>query len=208
MNRLLARSARRSGTELALRDGAPEARAPDRLDVAEIYRENAQFLYKSLYRMGIAPADLADVMQEVLLVVHRRLDSYDRSCRLTTWLFGICLRVAATARRARRRRREECINLETKPNLLVDAIDPERVALARDAKRQLDLALDSLSAEKRAVFVMFELEGVPCGEIAELLGVPKGTVFSRLAFARAEFLRALDRLDTPKPRTRALGGEP
>lgn len=174
--------------------------------MAQIYEQNGQFLYRSLYRMGIPEADLPDVMQEVLMVIHRRLDSYDRECRLSTWLFGICLRVAATARRTRRRRREDFMDAGAHSPELVDLVDPERVALARDAKRQLDLALDTLSPEKRAVFVMFELEGVSCGEIAELLDVPKGTVFSRLSLAREAFLQALQRVSTRQEHGRPLPG--
>jgi RNA polymerase sigma-70 factor, ECF subfamily len=172
----------------------PNVVEPD-LDVALIYAEHAQFLWRSLYRMGIPESDLADLLQEVLLVVHRRLDSYDRSCRLTTWLFGICLRVAATARRGRRRRREEPMDPNVQEHILVESNDPEQNAMTRDARRRLDLALDSLEPEKRAVLVMFELEGMACAEIGELLGVPKGTVFSRLSSARQGFLAALRRLE-------------
>jgi RNA polymerase sigma-70 factor (ECF subfamily) len=175
--------------------------------VAQIYEQNAQFIWKSLFRMGVPESDLPDVMQEVLLVVHRRLDSYDRTCRVTTWLFGICLRVAATARRTRSRRHEEPMDAAASQATLIESMDPERVALARDAKRQLELALDGLSPEKRAVFVMFELEGASCGEIAELLGVAKGTVFSRLSTARQEFLQTIERLSAGERRTRAFGGQ-
>jgi RNA polymerase sigma-70 factor, ECF subfamily len=180
---------------------------PITLDVAEIYQKNAQFIWRSLFRMGISEADLPDVMQEVLLVVHRRLHTYDGKARLSTWLFGICLRVAATARRTRRRRREEPMNPDMQPRILVDSTDPERLVLAREAKRQLEVALDALPPEKRVVFVMFELEGVPCGEIAELLGVPKGTVFSRLSMARQMFLRALGRLNGKNGELPAMGAE-
>jgi RNA polymerase sigma-70 factor, ECF subfamily len=179
-----------------------------KLDVAAIYAKNAQFIWKSLYRMGIPESDLPDVLQEVLLVVHRRLDSFDGSCRLSTWLFGICLRVAATARRSRRRRREEPMDPNQHAHQLVESNHPEKLALARDAKRRLELALDSLDPEKRSVLVMFELEGIGCAEIAELLGVPKGTVFSRLAAARQAFLQAISRLELREQHQRfAHGGQ-
>ena len=145
--------------------------------------------------MGIPESELADVLQEVLLVVHRRLDSYDRKSRITTWLFGICLRVAATARRGRRRRREDVMDPEAQGRLLVESSSPEEQIIARDARQRLELALDTLEPEKRAVLVMFELEGMQCCEIAELLGVPKGTVFSRLSSARQAFLASLQRLE-------------
>jgi RNA polymerase sigma-70 factor, ECF subfamily len=179
-----------------------------KLDVAEVYAQNAQFLWKSLYRMGVAEADLPDALQEVLLVVHRRLDSFDGSCQLGTWLFSICLRVAATARRTRRRRREEPMDSSTPTDRLVETNNPEQLALARDARRRLDLALDSLGPEKRAVLVMFELEGISCTEIAALLGVPKGTVFSRLANARQAFLHTLQRIEARERwQTYAIGGD-
>ena len=159
--------------------------------------------------MGVPESDLPDVLQEVLLVVHRRLDSYTRQCRLSTWLFGICLRVAATARRSKRRRREEPFEAHAHQGTLVELQNPEQVALARDARRRLDKALDTLDPEKRAVLVMFELEGIGCAEIADLLGVPKGTVHSRLSSARQAFLQALNRLDSREnQRAQTIGGQP
>ena len=166
------------------------------LDVAAIYAEHGQFLWKSLSRAGVPDGDLPDALQEVLLVVHRRGDSFDGRSRLTTWLFGICLRVASTTRRRNRRRREEMMDPSKREHRQVEASTPEQLALAHDAKRRLSEALDRLDPEKRAVLVMFELEGSSCAEIAELMGIPKGTVFSRLASARETFLLALQRLET------------
>ena len=180
--------------------------AENKLDVAEIYGKNAQFLWRSLQRAGVAEADLPDALQEVLLVVYRRRDSFDGRSKLSTWLFGICLRVAATVRRTRRRRREEPLDLQAQPNALVETNHPEQRALTRDARRRLESALDGLDPEKRAVFVMFELEGLGCSEIAELLGVPKGTVFSRLSHARRIFLEQLSRLEKREAGLRSTTG--
>ena len=176
--------------------------------MAGIYAKPARFLWKSLYRMGVSEADLPDVLQEVLLVVHRRLDSFDGSCRLTTWLFAICLRVASTARRGQRRRRECPMDPTEQSSALVESNDPESCALAHDSRRVLNWALDGLDPEKRAVLVMFELEGVGCAEIAQLLGVPKGTVFSRLSSARQAFLARLNRMDKREHwQSHMVGGE-
>ncbi len=151
-------------------------------------------MWKSLFRMGVPEADLPDALQEALLVVHRRLDSFQDQCLLTTWLFGICLRVAATVRRTHRRRREQALDLHEQSAALTDSRHPEQNALLGDARRQLEWGLDGLDPEKRAVFVMFELEGVGCAQIAELLGVPKGTVFSRLSHARRVVVARLERV--------------
>jgi len=181
-------------TRLTRQAGAPTAPEVP-LDVAEIYAQNAQFLWRALSRAGVAEADLPDALQEVLLVVHRKLDSFGGRSKLTTWLFGICLRVAATTRRSRQRRREEPIDPEKPDNQPAENCTPEDLALARDSRRQLNDALDRLNPEQRAVLVMFELEGLSCAEIADLLGVPKGTVFSRLSHARQAFLQALQRIE-------------
>ncbi len=180
--------------------------APAELDVAQVYGRHADFLWKSLHRMGVRDADLPDAMQEVLLVVHRRLGSFDRSSKLTTWLFGVCLRVASTMRRGHSRRRETPMAPGDRVADMVDDNDPERLLEGLDAQRRLSLALDSLDPEKRALLVLFELEEVPCAELSELLGVPVGTVHSRLFAARQLFHQALLRLDARDRRARDVSG--
>src|SRR3954470_20523583 len=71
--------------------------------VKSIYEEHARFVWLTLQRFGVEPADLDDVAHDVFVVVHRRLDSFDGTSRMTTWLFGICMRLAANYRRRRRR---------------------------------------------------------------------------------------------------------
>lgn len=181
--------------------------APIQLDVAVIYAQHAEFLWKNLHRMGVRDADLPDAMQEVLLVVHRRLASFDGSSKLTTWLFGVCLRVASTMRRGLSRRRETPLTASDHALDLVDDNDPERLLSSFDARRRLALALDKLDPEKRALLVLFELEEVPCAELSELLGVPVGTVHSRLHAARQLFQQALSRLDIREQRNgESFGG--
>ena len=68
--------------------------------------EHARFVWLSLQRLGIHPSDLDDIAQDVFMIVHRRLDTFDRRARISTWLFGICMRVAANYRRRRRWTRE------------------------------------------------------------------------------------------------------
>ncbi len=173
----------------------PTAEPSPALDVARVYQEYADFLWKSLFRMGVSDSDRPDAMQEVLLVVHRRLKDFDGRSRLSTWLFSICLRVASTMYRKHRRRRETPFDPEEHGAALVDAEHPERLLTRRDAQRRLASALDSLDPERRALLVMFELEDVPCTRLAELWGVPVGTIHSRLFAARRLFQRALVRQD-------------
>ena len=71
--------------------------------VRSIYEEHARFVWLTLQRMGVQPPDLDDVAHDVFVVVHRRLASFDNTSRMTTWLFGICLRLSSNYRRRRRR---------------------------------------------------------------------------------------------------------
>lgn len=169
----------------------PSAARP--LTAAAVYAAHAQDVWKSLHRLGVRGPDLEDMLQEVFVVVHRRLDSYDGVTRLTTWLFGICLRVASAYRRRGYRRHEgnaEAVSDE----MSAPGVSPEDAAARRQATEHLVRILDEMDPEKRAVFVMFELEQLPSAEIAELLGVPVGTVYSRVHAARRVFAEAAAKL--------------
>ena len=176
------------------KDGEIEVESP-LLDVAHIYEQYGQFIWKTLYRMGVPTADLPDAMQEVLLVVHRRLDSYDRRSKLTTWLFGIGLRVAATARRKRLRRRETDLEPIDHWVGVTEAAQTERLVTEKDAQWRLERVLDSLEPEQRALFSFYEIEEMSCASIAELLEIPVGTVHSRLSKLREQVIFALKRLE-------------
>jgi RNA polymerase sigma-70 factor, ECF subfamily len=174
-------------------DGSEAALAVRELDVARVYRENADFVWASLQRLGIREDDLEDTLQEVFVVVHKRTASFDGSSKLTTWLFGICLRVASAYHRRGFRRNETCV-AEPPENQIDSSDTPEADLAARESRRRLDALLDGLALEKRAIFVMFELDEMPCDAIAQVFDVPIGTVYSRLHAARQDFQRALARM--------------
>jgi RNA polymerase sigma-70 factor (ECF subfamily) len=157
------------------------------LDVAEVYDAEADFAWRSLQRLGVDERDLPDLLQEVFVVVHRQRDRYDRSRPLRAWLFGIC---AGLARNHRRRafRRQETLTA-TPPERAGE--DPEQVYEAVRQRQRGERVLAELEPEHRAVFVMFEVEGMSGKAIAELLDVPLGTVHSRLHHARRALLAAL-----------------
>jgi RNA polymerase sigma-70 factor (ECF subfamily) len=178
------------GPATAARGLVLEPRAP--LNAAEVHAAHAEFVWRSLARLGIKDADLPDMLQEVFLVVHRRAHAFDGSSKLTSWLFGICLRVAASYRRRAHRRYEAQLEPGQLPPA-AEASSPELALQQREARSKLDALLDTMSLDKRAVFVMFEVDNLSCAEIAAELGVPIGTVHSRLHAARAAFSKALQR---------------
>lgn len=167
------------------------------LDVAGVYATQCDFVWRSLQHLGVRGADLEDLMQEVFVVVHRKLGAFDGSGRITTWLFGICLRVVASHRRRAYFRFER--QVDEVPEV-ANADTPEERATTRERTALLERALGRLSLEQRAVFVMFEIEGFGSEEIAQTLGVPVGTVHSRLFKARRVVARSLERSK--------LGGKP
>ncbi|MDH5676433.1 MAG: sigma-70 family RNA polymerase sigma factor [Myxococcales bacterium] len=168
------------------------AGSAEMLDVERVYGEHADFVWRSLQRLGAPEAELEDLLQEVFVVVHRRRKSFDGRSKLTTWLFGISLRVVRGHRRRARFRRERPTPA---PPEAVEGRTPERAMQALQARQKLTAVLDGIEPERRATFVMFELEGLSTRAIAELMGVPIGTVHSRLHLARRDFARALVRFE-------------
>jgi RNA polymerase sigma-70 factor (ECF subfamily) len=151
----------------------------------------AQFVWRSLRRLGVRPSDLDDTVQEVFVVAARRIGDIE-SGRERAFLFGISARVASTRRRTMRRRPEDGeTGLTEKPS---DDLDPEELSELRQARPVLQEILDSMSDDCRAVFILAELEELSTREIAELLGIPQGTASSRLRSARETFHAAVRRL--------------
>lgn len=172
-----------------------------------VYDEHFRFVWRSLRRLGVPESDVADAAQDVFLVVHRRLDEFEGRSKMTTWLYGICLRVARDRKRLahNRRRASDDSPLDDAPDETVDvAADAER----RQGLRLLETLLDALPLEQRAVFTLFEMEGLGGEAIAEMLDIPIGTVHSRLRLAREAFERNLKRLQArDRFRLASAGGE-
>jgi RNA polymerase sigma-70 factor (ECF subfamily) len=211
MRRHLLSSSLHSAVEMPVRlplEAAQPHTGAARFDVVSIHNRYAEFVWLTLQRLGVRDPDVEDLLQEVFVVVHRRLDSFDGSAKMTTWLFGICMRLAAAYhRRAFRRRERTVAQVPERPG--PDDENPESAAVARQAQERLHAALDLLDLEKRAIFVMFEIDEVPCEAIAEMLSVPIGTVYSRLHTARQAFARALARVQAGGAlgRIQSVGGQ-
>jgi len=170
----------------------PPLPAPPTADLREFeaaYRAHFAFAWRSLRRLGVPERDLPDATQEVFLVVHKKLPDFDARSRLSTWVYAICLRVASDRRRRASNRYE----------VLAEGSETAHHASSADGaelgerRALLEAALDALSLEQRAVFTLFELEGMTGEEIATLLEIPPPTVHSRLRLAREAFRRAVER---------------
>jgi len=164
-----------------------------RPSLAEVYRGHFRLVWTMLARLGVRTAELEDATQEVFLVVHRRLDDYDPRRPLRPWLLGITYRVATAERRRARHRREQLTD-DPQKDAVEHMATPEAEVIARRRADRIHRALDTLDPDRRAVFVMYEMQGVTSAEIADALGIPLNTVYSRLRVARERFRRALEAL--------------
>lgn len=186
-------------------DGAPVAAHPDAPTptpapgpavvgapaFADVYTGHVAFVWRSLRRLGVREADCDDAAQEVFLVVHRKLAAFLGPSPIRTWLFAICLRVASDHRRRAAARRE--LVGERVPDQAMAAPQPEALARAQ-ARALLDGILDRLDDDKRAVFVLYEIEQLCMNEVAATVGCPLQTAYSRLHAARKQVDEGVRRL--------------
>lgn len=183
--------ARTEGAGGATVDGA--ARAPERSAFDVLYDENVDFVWRSARRLGVAEPFADDVVQQTFLVVYRRLAEFEHRSSLKTWLFSILLHVIRDHRRTMRRKSPhwskaaERVDPET---LVATADDPAQALEHREAMRLVEALLDTLSDDKRTVFVLAELEQMTANEICEATGMTQAAVYSRLRAARIDFERA------------------
>jgi RNA polymerase sigma-70 factor (ECF subfamily) len=156
-----------------------------------IYDEHFRFVWRSLRRLGVAERDAPDAVQEVFVVVHRKVGEFEGRSKMTTWLFAIAMRVAQDRKKRAHLRRE--ITIEGLPEPADSGADIIAHHDRQEARALIESILDEMPIEQRAVFVLFELDGMSGDEIADLLDVPVGTVRSRLRLARSAFRDALAR---------------
>jgi RNA polymerase sigma-70 factor (ECF subfamily) len=139
-------------------------------------------------------ASLDDATQEVFIVASRKLDAVGRDS-MRSFLYGTAIRVAANFRRSRQARVHDALD-DADTNPWQPQVDAEHLVEQKQLRELLDQILDTLSDDLREVFVLFELEKLTRIEISELLGLPSGTIASRLRRAREHFENACDKLRT------------
>ena len=152
------------------------------LDFRAVFAAQAKFVWRALLGLGVGDADVQDASQQVFIVLHQKLSRYDGTSSLRTFVYGICLRVASEFRRSARRRRED--GLDQAPERT--SAPPQLAQVAtREALDHLQLALDRLPNPQRDVFVLYEIEELTMPEVAEAVGCPLFTAYSRLRAARS-----------------------
>lgn len=147
----------------------------------EIFEANARFVWRSLLSLGVSENDVPDASQQVFVTLSSKLGQLAADCSVRTFAYGICLRVAADFRnRAHLRREQLCAVLPEPPA----AASQEGLLSQREALRRLRQALDQIEPVQRDVFVLYEIEELPMAEVAQAVGCPLQTAYSRLHAAR------------------------
>jgi len=174
--------------------GARPSGASPRLTFDDVYEGWFEEVGRWVRAMGGAAADRDDLVQDVFVVVHRRLPDFD-GVNLAGWLYQI------TRRRVRDFRRLAWFKqLLFRDGRVIDAtksgaIGPEGELELREQRRLLDRLLMDLPEDQRVAFVLFEIEGHSGDEIASFQGVPLNTVWARIHTARKKLSGRLGKID-------------
>jgi RNA polymerase sigma factor (sigma-70 family) len=190
-------------------DDAPFVKAVASGDISALgvlYDRHYVAVRQFLRRVGLEEGEVDDVAQDVFLSLRACAGRFDGRSSARPLLLGIAARRSMRARdRIRRWARALLLSPSATP-----VARPDELLQRADEHRLFDAALGRISERKRVVFIMMEREGMSSREVADALGVPIGTVWTRLFHARAELVRRLARHDLvangPKPTARGAAG--
>jgi RNA polymerase sigma-70 factor (ECF subfamily) len=148
-------------------------------------------VWRTLRGLGVAAICVDDAAQQVFLVALRRLDAISPGSE-RSFLLGTAVGIASNVRRSAARAKEiadpDAVGARIDPRP-----DPEEALVIAERRALVERVLDQMPDELRTVFVLFELEGLTSAEIAQTLGIPAGTVSSRLRRSRERFEATLHR---------------
>jgi RNA polymerase sigma-70 factor (ECF subfamily) len=159
-----------------------------------IYQQYFDFVWSSTVRLGVKPAAIDDVVQEIFMVIHSRLATLREPASLRSWIYGIVRRTVSAHHRSQRTRSAlgDTFALETELQQPI-VQTPLELTEQHDQLKLLQSLLDAIEPVKREVFVLAELEQMTVPEIAEALEIPLNTAYSRLRAAREAFEHGLAR---------------
>jgi RNA polymerase sigma-70 factor, ECF subfamily len=154
----------------------------DALSVASVFRSHLRFVWRVLHYQGVRSADVQDMAQEVFVIVHRRFAEFKPGTSMRSWLYAICWHVASQHRRRSPTRREVPLELDA---LLAPTQTPEQRVGSKRRLELLNKAMSALNESQQLVFFLYEVEGMEMQEVAEAVGCPLQTGYTRLHAARA-----------------------
>lgn len=152
----------------------------------EVYEATFDFVYRNARRLGVPQSAADDVVQEVFLILHRRLGEYDGRATLRGWVYGILANTVRGYRRSFRRKQQPLVAVERDEELgpASSRRGPEQTAERRQDMELLLSLLEELTDEQRELVVLSDLEQLSIPEICACIGGNPNTVYSRLRVAR------------------------
>jgi RNA polymerase sigma-70 factor (ECF subfamily) len=184
---------------------ASKAAAADTAEFRALFDRECGYVLASLRRLGVQERDCEDLGNEVFVRVYQKLDDLDRSRSARPWLFAFCVRLASDYRGLKRHTVER-FSEHDGPEPAAGASPPtqtwgpEADVARSEAREIMARALATLDLDKRAVFVLHEIDETAIPEVARALGMPEGTAYSRLRAARAEVAAAVREMLGKEPR--------
>ncbi len=181
----------RSDTEETIEKALKATNGNQTPSFEELYQDHFDFVWRTVRRLGVSPALLHDAAQDVFLVVHRRLGEYEPRWHPRTWLFAIAQRVASDYRRTERRKGGLLPLRDSLP--APEREGPYEGARKNQASDIILQFLESLDDNRRAAFILAELEQMSAAEVSAALGINQSTIYSRLRSARQELVSFVSR---------------
>jgi len=165
----------------------------------DVYAAHVAFVWRVLRTFGVAEPQIEDAVQDVFVVVHRRLAEWQGRAAITTWLFAIARRVASGYRR-RAGSQAGALTEGLRDGLVDDRAgtgDPFAEISRAQAAATVLAILEQIDEPKRIVFALVELEQLSVPEVARMLDLNLNTAYSRLRLARQAFEAAVKARMTP-----------
>jgi RNA polymerase sigma-70 factor (ECF subfamily) len=156
-----------------------------------LYDAHVDQVRRFVGRMGVAPADIDDVVQATFLLVLSASHNFDGRASARAWLLGLAANAVRHHRRSLRRLTDRLIQFAREPRVHT-APSAEEALAATEAAFRAQRAIERLPHKKRAVFLLVAIEGVNCEQAAAALGIPLATVWTRLHHARRDLHRLLE----------------
>jgi RNA polymerase sigma-70 factor, ECF subfamily len=169
------------------------ARGGDRHAMDQLLRRHHDRVFAVCRRITGNDADAADASQEALISIVRSLGKFDGRSSFGTWVYRIATNASLDELRRRRRRPTVGMNESVGHDVAHDIVDPDagiRIDVVAE-RMAIDVALAGISEDFRVPIVLRDLAGLDYGEIAEVVGIPIGTVKSRIARGRANLSELL-----------------
>jgi len=171
---------------------AADAERQHEQEITDLYVEHAAFIWRVIHRLSGGGPGVEDLLQETFIVAWKKLGSLDSHDNLRAWLYAIASNLCRQHLRSLWRFNRLRSSLEKEAETR-DSSGPDQELERQQTIRQIQALLARLPFGQREVFILYELEGFKCAEIADMLDVPGGTVGSRLHGARKKFKKMVRR---------------